>query len=122
MSPPTASLNLSGQSPLRVYLPGKGEVTLAQTDYLATGGEGSLYAKGGYVYKLYLDPAAARARGIEAKLSLLKTLRHPHIVAPIDVLHDAQHEVVGFYMPQASGVPLVKTFHQRVARPEQLWH
>ena len=38
MSPPTASLNLSGQSPLRVYLPGKGEVALTQTDYLATGG------------------------------------------------------------------------------------
>lgn len=104
------SFSLRGQQVQRVILPGKGEVTLAQTDYLATGGEGSLYAKGGYVYKLYLDPAAARARGIEAKLSLLKTLRHPHIVAPIDVLHDAQHEVVGFYMPQASGVPLVKTF------------
>lgn len=104
------SLNLGGPSPLRVFLPGKGEVNLTQTDYLATGGEGVVYAKGGYVYKLYLDPAGARARGIESKLKLLRALRHPHIVAPIDVLLNAQHEVVGFYMPQASGVPLVKTF------------
>jgi hypothetical protein len=107
----TTSLNFSGQqSPLRVHLPGKGEVALTQTDYLATGGEGVVYAKGGYVYKLYLDPAGARARGIEAKLKLLQTIQHPHIVAPTDVLLNAQHEVEGFYMPQASGVPLVKTF------------
>ncbi|MBK6592422.1 MAG: hypothetical protein IPG23_06585 [Burkholderiales bacterium] len=106
----TTSINLSGQSPLRVFLPGKGEVALTQTDYLATGGEGVVYAKGGYVYKMYLDPAGARARGIEDKLKLLQAIQHPHIVAPTDVLHNAQHEVVGFYMPQASGVPLVKTF------------
>ena len=106
----TTSLNLCAQSPLRVHLPGKGEVALTQTDYLATGGEGVVYAKGGYVYKLYLDPARARARGIEDKLKLLQAIQHPHIVAPTDVLHNARHEVVGFYMPQASGVPLVKTF------------
>ncbi len=104
------SQHLTVPLPQTVYLPGKGAVALSQTDYLATGGEGAVYAKGGYVYKLYLDPASARARGIEDKLKLLQGLRHPHIVAPIDVLHDAQHEVVGFYMPQASGVPLVKTF------------
>lgn len=108
MSP--TSLNLSAQSPLRVFLPGKGEVALTQTDYLATGGEGVVYAKGGYVYKLYLDPAGARARGIEDKLKLLQGIKHPHIVAPTDVLLNTQHEVVGFYMQQASGVPLVKTF------------
>ncbi len=106
----TTSLNLSAPSPLRVHLPGKGEVVLTQTDYLATGGEGVVYAKGGYVYKLYLDPAGARGRGIEDKLKLLQAIQHPHIVAPTDVLHNAQHEVIGFYMPQASGVPLVKTF------------
>lgn len=106
----TTSLNFSGQSPQRVFLPGKGEVALTQTDYLATGGEGVVYAKGSYVYKLYLDPAGARARGIEDKLKLLQSIRHPHIVAPTDVLLNARHEVVGFYMPQASGVPLVKTF------------
>lgn len=106
----TTSLNLSSQSPLRVYLPGKGAVALTQTDYLATGGEGVVYAKGGYVYKLYLDAVGARARGVEDKLKLLQAIQHPHIVAPTDVLLNAQHEVVGFYMPQASGVPLVKTF------------
>ncbi len=104
------SHNLAGPQPQTVYLPGKGEVALSQTDYLATGGEGAVYAKNGYVYKLYLDPAGARARGIEDKLKLLQGIRHPHIVAPIDVLHNARHEVVGFYMPQARGVPLVKTF------------
>ncbi len=102
--------NLAGPLPQKVYLPGKGAITLSPADYLATGGEGAVYAKGGYVYKLYLDPAGARARGIEGKLQLLQGIRHPHIVAPIDVVLDARREVVGFYMPLASGVPLVKTF------------
>ena len=103
-------LKVGSSSPLRVFLPGKGEVALSQTDYLATGGEGVVYAKGGFVYKLYLDPVGARARGIEDKIKLLQGIRHPHIVAPVDVLHNAQHEVVGFYMQEARGVPLVKTF------------
>jgi hypothetical protein len=92
----------------RVILPGKGEVLLQAQDHLATGGEGSVFLKNGLVYKLYLDPAAARARGMEDKIRLLARLRHPYIVAPIDVLANERHEMIGYYMPAAPGVPLLK--------------
>lgn len=92
----------------RVILPGKGEVLLQPQDHLATGGEGSVFLRKGLVYKLYLDAAAARAKGMEDKIRLLANLRHPYIVAPIDILHDERHEMIGYYMPAAPGVPLLK--------------
>jgi hypothetical protein len=93
-----------------VYWPGKGEVKLTDRDHLATGGEGVVYAKGGFVYKLYLDPAAARARGMADKLDLLARIRHPGIVAPLAPLADKAGQLVGFVMPQAAGVALTRTF------------
>jgi hypothetical protein len=98
------------KSRFTVRLPGKGEVTLTDKNHLATGGEGAVYLKDGYAYKLYLDPAKARVQGVEDRIKLLAGLRHPYIVAPVDVLLDSKQEVVGHYMPMADGVPLVKTF------------
>ncbi|MEF8748944.1 MAG: hypothetical protein V5B31_14170 [Candidatus Accumulibacter propinquus] len=93
---------------IRVVMPGKGEVMLRAQDHLATGGEGAVFQRAGMVYKLYLDPVAARARGMEEKIGLLAQLRHPCIVAPIDVLRDQQQALVGHYMPAAPGVPLIE--------------
>ena len=93
---------------IRVVMPGKGEVMLRAQDHLATGGEGAVFQRAGMVYKLYLDPVAARARGMEEKIGLLAQLRHPCIVAPLDVLRDQQQALVGHYMPAAPGVPLIE--------------
>ncbi|MBF0528399.1 MAG: serine/threonine protein kinase [Deltaproteobacteria bacterium] len=95
---------------IQVILPGKGETTLLPRDHLATGGEGAVYLKNGLVFKLYLDSVAARARGMEEKIRLLARIRHPYIVAPIDILRDPRHDMVGYYMPAAQGAPLVKIF------------
>jgi hypothetical protein len=95
---------------LKVLMPGKGEVTLRPTDHLATGGEGAVYLKNNLIFKLFLDPARAQANGMAEKIRLLSQIRHPYIVAPLDVLLDNQHQVVGYYMAEASGVPLMKTF------------
>lgn len=95
---------------IRVTMPGKGAITLADKDHRVTGGEGSVYVKSGQAFKLYLDPVKARAHGIEEKIKLLSSLRHPNIVAPTDVLLDDQHQVIGFYMPEVTGEALVKTF------------
>jgi hypothetical protein len=95
---------------IKVTMPGKGEVTLRPLDHLATGGEGSVYLKNKLIYKLFLQPERAAAAGMAEKIGLLAQIRHPFIVAPIDVLHDAQHRMVGYYMAQAEGVPLMKTF------------
>jgi hypothetical protein len=94
----------------RIFVPTKGEFTLTDTDHVATGGEGSVYVKKGYAIKLYLDAAKARQAGLEGKIQLLSAIQHPHIVAPLGPVYDAGQEFVGFYMPVASGEPLVKTF------------
>ncbi|MDO8415235.1 MAG: hypothetical protein Q7S87_03365 [Agitococcus sp.] len=95
---------------IKVVMPGKGEVTLRPTDHLATGGEGAVYLKNNYIFKLFLDPFRAQANGMAEKIKLLSQIRHPFIISPLDVLYDGQHQVVGYYMAPADGVALVKTF------------
>lgn len=95
---------------IRVILPGKGELILQPQDHLATGGEGAVYVKNGMVFKLYLDPQAARARGMADKVTLLAGLRHPFIVAPTDVLLDKRQDLIGYYMPAAAGEALMRVF------------
>ena len=97
-------------STLKVFMPGKGEVRLQPTDHLASGGEGAVYLKNGTVFKVFLHPERARANGMAEKIALLSKLKHPFIVAPTDILLNDAHELVGYTMPEAAGIPLVKTF------------
>ena len=53
------------------------KLVLGPNDHLATGGEGAVYARGGTVFKVYLDADKARAARMGDKLALLKQLRHP---------------------------------------------
>lgn len=95
---------------LKVFIPGKGAVSLSPADHVATGGEGMLYIKGGEAYKIFLDPAKARQFGMADKIDLLSQLKHPYIVAPTGVLLDAEHKLIGYRMPAVAGEPRVKTF------------
>lgn len=95
---------------IKVVMPGKGEVTLRPTDHLATGGEGAVYLKNNRIFKLFLNPERARTSGMADKIKLLSQIRHPFIVAPLDVLYDSQHQMVGYYMEKADGLALMKTF------------
>lgn len=97
-------------STVKVIMPGKGSVSLRATDHVATGGEGAVYLKNGLVFKIFLDPQKAQANGMPDKIALLAQLRHPFIVSPQDILLNDKHEVVGYYMEQAPGLPLMKTF------------
>ena len=39
----------------KVYIPGEGSIKLTQKDFIASGGEGSIYGLGNTVYKIYHD-------------------------------------------------------------------
>jgi hypothetical protein len=39
-----------------VTLEGRGKLTVRQADYIAAGGEGSVYVKGDTALKIYFDP------------------------------------------------------------------
>lgn len=85
-------------------------LVLTTNDHLATGGEGSVYAKGNLVHKIYLDPAKALAAGMEQKVPLLAQLKHPGIAAPTGILRDKKGALVGLSFAKAQGEALCRAF------------
>lgn len=108
---------MSNGGTLKVELEGRGPLTLRQSDYKASGGEGSVYQAHGTAVKIYTDPAKMQRDGMAQKVRLLKTLAHPAIMAPQGVVKDSSGKAIGLYMPFAEGVPLAQiftgTFRQR---------
>ncbi len=81
---------------IKVLIDGKQPLTLKQADYLAQGGEGAIYVKGGMAYKVYHDPGHMVA---EQKIGELRVIDGPHVVAPMEILyHEKSGEAVGFSM------------------------
>lgn len=79
----------------RYYVQGGGEIRLAASDFVARGGEGSIYVKGSTAYKIYNDPARAIP---PAKIQELSALALPNIVRPLAVLLDAKNRPAGYSM------------------------
>jgi hypothetical protein len=78
-------------------------------DYMASGGEGSIYAKGSVVYKIYHDPKKMIPYDKIIELKSLET--KPNILIPLDLVLDAKSQVVGFTMSRVlDTVPLCKLF------------
>ena len=79
----------------RFYVQGGGEVRLGASDFVARGGEGSIYVKGSTAYKIYNDPASAIP---PAKIQELSALALPNIVRPLSLLLDAKNRPAGYSM------------------------
>lgn len=81
---------------MKVFVRGKGEVTLAQSDFVAQGGQASVYRKGASAYKVYSDPKAAIP---EAKFGELARIQDPHVVKPEDLLLEPRTQTtIGYTM------------------------
>lgn len=93
----------------QVVLEGKGPLTLRQNDYLATGGEGTVYKVSGMAIKLYTDPDKMVRDGISEKIKKLSAFVHPYISIPQGLVLSA-NKPIGFYMPYAEGEPLSRVF------------
>ena len=89
----------TGATP-RYLIQGQGEVTLSQSDFVARGGEGAVYARGSRAYKIYTDPARVIA---PAKIIELSALTRPNIIRPLEVLLDPNNLPVGYSMRHVSG-------------------
>lgn len=96
-------------SPTQVELSGRGLVTIRPSDYVATGGEGSVYRLNDTIVKLYTDPQKMTEAGFLEKLKLLATIKHNQIVAPKGLVTRSGVEI-GYYMPYVSGEPLSRIF------------
>ncbi len=79
---------------MKVTVQGQGDVVLSQSDFVAAGGEGQIYAKGAMAYKIYHDPARMLPVG---KIAELAVLTHPDISRPDRILLDPNsHRAIGY--------------------------
>jgi len=83
------------------------KVKFTQNDFVAKGGEGSVYRIGNVVYKIYEDPSKMIP---EAKIKELNKINDSNIIKPIDIILDPSNKVVGFTMRYVKGEPLCKLF------------
>jgi len=81
---------------MNVTLKGKSNYSLSKGDFVASGGEGSVYRKGKIAFKIYTDPQ--RMIPLQ-KIQELSSLTLPNIIRPQDVLFDNKNHPVGYTMP-----------------------
>lgn len=93
----------------QIILEGKGPLTLRQNDYLATGGEGTVYKVSGMVIKIYTDSNKIVHDNISEKIKKLSLFVHPCIFVPRGLVF-LSNKPVGFYMSYAEGEPLPRVF------------
>ena len=81
---------------MNVTIKGKGQnLTLNKNDFVASGGEGSVYRKGNVAFKVYSDPK--KMIPVD-KITELGALTLPNIIRPQDILLDSRNKPIGYTM------------------------
>lgn len=79
---------------MEIYVKGQ-KINLSQKNFVAKGGEGSIYRKGDVAYKIYED---LKKMIPLAKIGELNVLTDPSIVGPKDPVHNDKKHLIGFTM------------------------
>ncbi len=83
-------------------------IRLGNKEFIAAGGEGSVYAKGDKAFKIYTDPAKMMPA---AKIKELGAITSPKVIRPLNILLDKQNRPVGYTMRYLTdAVGLCQTF------------
>ncbi len=93
-----------------LLLPNRQKIILSPNDFLASGGEASVYRRGQTIIKLYTDTDRLRRENLPDKIQLLAKMKHPFVVAPQGVVSDRAGNPLGYQMPFVSGEPLARFF------------
>lgn len=106
---------------MKVTVQGQGDVSLTQTHYVASGGEGQIFAIGNTAYKVYHDPTKMLAPG---KISELSVLTHPNINRPDRILIDPRNQKPIGYTTRfiRDAMPLCAIFTRAFREREGLDH
>ena len=80
---------------LKFKIVGKGDLHLSENDFVAKGGEGSIYGKGNNVYKIF--ESYDHMPSVD-KLKELQTLNHQYIISPIEIITSLQGIPIGYSM------------------------
>ena len=80
---------------MKVHVKGKGQVNLTKRDFVSSGGEGEIYAKGGTAYKIYTD----RSKVIpEGKFNDLQAIKDTNVIKPEQLVLDSKGHPSGYTM------------------------
>jgi len=71
------------------------EITLTNSNYISSGGEGAVYKRNGWAYKIYANPDKALPR---AKLAELSILQLENIIKPKSMVLNKDHIIIGYMM------------------------
>jgi hypothetical protein len=82
---------------MRIWIEGRGSLTLRKRDFLASGGEGSIYVREGRAYKVYADPGRVLD---PQKISELVRIADERVIVPATTIRLGKRgPVVGYGMP-----------------------
>lgn len=88
---------------MKVQVKGKGEVSLTQANFVATGGQASVYVRSGTAYKVYTDPKDTIP---EAKFHDLNLIQDDHVIKPLELLLDPKSsQPIGYTMNAVTNEP-----------------
>lgn len=79
---------------MKYFVNGK-QVNLDQNNFVAKGGEGSIFQLGGVCYKIYEDPKMMIP---EAKIKELQVFTIPNIIKPNEIIYNERNQIIGFTM------------------------
>lgn len=85
---------------MKLRIDGQGAISLGQADFVGSGGEGSVYAKGSTAIKVYHDPSRMIPVG---KLGELAAITDPDVIKPERIVRDRAGRAVGYTMRFLSG-------------------
>lgn len=84
-------------------------ISFNQNDFLAKGGQGSIYVKGSTVYKIYTDHSEMFTQD---KMNELSVITDKKVIVPKEFIYDKDGKIVGFTMPYTPDtIPLIKLFN-----------
>lgn len=106
---------------MKVTVQGQGQVTLLQSDFVAAGGEGSVYCKNSTAYKIYADTKRMLPLG---KMTELAAIADRDVIKPEVVLLDTKSSTpIGYTMRfVANTMPLCQIFTRAFREREGLDH
>ncbi len=81
---------------MRVYVKGKKDhINLTKNHFVASGGEGDIYARRGIVYKIYQDPKAVIPH---SKMKELSAITNTNVIKPEKLVLSGKNKPIGYTM------------------------
>lgn len=78
---------------MKVYIKGKGSVNLGKKEFIASGGEGEVYAKGTTAYKIYINHNQMIPEG---KIQELALIQDPNVTKPQYIITSSKGKPIGY--------------------------